>query len=145
MLKEIAYKILKDRSLIIECYSGKHNVDELIDFKMKVGSDPDYDPNFNIIHDFRNLIFDLEIEEVSKYIQVLNDNKKYVGERRSAMITQTPNQVTASLGFELLKNELPVTVKVCSTLDVALSFIKIPRKEWNEIFDLLNDLQSSLE
>lgn len=144
MKPKLDYIILKDRRLIIEYYRGTYNVNELIDFKIKVGNDPDYDPNFDVVHDFRDLIFDLEIEEVSKYIQVLTENEKYVGRRRSTMITQTPNQVTASLGFELLKKELPISVKVCSTIEVALAYIKIPRKEWDEIASLLLDLQNSL-
>jgi len=133
MKPKLDYRIIQKKSLILEYYRGKYNVDELIDFKIKVGNDPDYNPNFDIIHDFRELVFDLEVEEVAKYVQVLIENKKYVGKRKSTMITQTPNQVTASIGFELLKNDLPVAVKVSSTLDAALVFIQIPKNEWEHI------------
>ncbi len=141
MKPKLDYRIIQKKSLILEYYRGKYNVDELIDFKIKVGNDPDYNPNFDIIHDFRELVFDLEVEEVAKYVQVLIENKKYVGKRKSTMITQTPNQVTASIGFELLKNDLPVAVKVSSTLDAALVFIQIPKNEWEHIKKLLNDLK----
>lgn len=58
MKPKLDYLILKDKELILEYYRGTYNVSELIDFKIKIGNDPDYDPNLDIIYDFRDLIFD---------------------------------------------------------------------------------------
>ena len=43
-------------TLIIEFYRGKFYIDELIDFKKKVGEDKDYNPNYNNEWDGRGTI-----------------------------------------------------------------------------------------
>ncbi len=48
-----------------------------------------------------------ELAEVLKHVEVLSNNKDYFGNRNSTMLTETPNQVTSSLGFKMLKNEWP--------------------------------------
>lgn len=143
MTKTLDYVILPDKSLIIEFYRGKFYVDELIDFKKRVGSDKKYNPNYDIIHDFRELEFLFKINEVSKYVEVISKNHKYVGNRKSTMLTNTPNQVTTSLGFEILKKNLPIEVKVCSELETALAFIGQPAKEWLSIELELENLKKT--
>lgn len=149
MTKKLDYIILHNKSLIIEHYKGGFYVDKLIDFKKKVGSDKDYNPNYNIIHDFRELEFLFEIEEVSKevskYVEVISKNEKYIGNRKSTMITETPNQVIAStlLGFEVLKNELPFQVKVCSTVETAFTFVGLSVTDWEDVDLLIDKLKNA--
>ena len=64
----IAYIILDNKSLIIESYMGNFNIDELIEFKKEVGEDRIYNPNFNIIHDFRKSEFLFNIDESSNQL-----------------------------------------------------------------------------
>ena len=142
MVNKIEYLILDNKSLIIESYIGSFDIDELIEFKMKVGNDKKYNPNFNVIHDFRKLKFLLGIEEISEYIRLISKNNKLLGNRKSVMITDTPNQVVISMGFDLLKNELPIQVKVCSTIKTAFNFIELPKKEWEFIESLINSLKN---
>ena len=144
MDQKLDYLILKDKSLIIEYYKGKYNVDELINFKIEVGKDKDYNPSYNVIHDFRDLEFMLEIEEVSKYVKLLTENKNYIGKRKSTMLTETPNQVTASLGFKLLKKDLPISVKVCSTMETAFNFINLPNNDWDLVESLIKKLRNTI-
>jgi len=142
MKNNIEYLILDNKSLIIECYHGNFNIDELIEFKKKVGNNKRYKPNFNVIHDFRKLKFLFNINEISKYIQLISENNKLLGERKSVMITETPNQVVASMGFDLIKKELPIQVKVCSTFKTAFDFIELPKEDWNLIESLVNSLKN---
>ncbi len=141
MTKKLNYLILPDKSLIIEYYNGQFHVDELIEFKIKVSNDKDYNPNFNIIHDFRELEFLLKIEEVSKYVDLISKDNKYIGSRKSTMLTKTPNQVITSIGFDLLKDKLPIQVKVCSTVETALTFIGIPISDWDYIKSMINNVK----
>ncbi len=141
MKNKIEYIILDNKSLIIESYIGNFKVDELIEFKVKVSNDKIYDPNFNVIHDFRKLEFLFGIEEISKYINLISKNSKLLGNRKSVMITETPNQVVTSMGFDLLKNNLPIQVNVCSTLENAFNFINLPKEDWKFIESLVNSLK----
>ncbi|PKQ64860.1 hypothetical protein BZG02_03130 [Labilibaculum filiforme] len=142
MKKKLAYQIIADHSLIIESYNGKFNVDELIAFKEKVGEDKDYHPNFNIIHDFRDIEFQLEIKEIAKYVKLISENEKYKGTRKSAMLTETPNQVTTAMGFDFLKKDLKIHVHVCSTIETVFTFIGLPKKDWELIASHITSLKS---
>ena len=141
MENKIAYIILDNKSLIIESYIGNFSVDELIEFKKEVGDDKIYNPNFNVIHDFRKAEFLFDIDEISKYVRLISKNNKLLGNRKSVMITETPNQVVTSTGFDLFKNELPIQVKICSTLETSFKFIKLPKKDWELVETLINSLK----
>lgn len=123
MLNQKDYFILTERNIIIEYYSGEFRVDEFLEFKKTIAKDPNYDPNFNVFHDFRNAEFIFNMNDISKYIAHLTENKKYLIHRKSSMLTNSPNQVVTSLMFEMLKKNLPIKTRVCSTLDYALDFI----------------------
>lgn len=142
MKNKIEYIILNNKFLIIESYIGSFNVEELIEFKKKVGNDKIYNPNFNVIHDFRKAEFLFDIKEISKYISIISTNNKLLNNRKSVMITETPNQVVTSLGFDLLKNELPIHIKVCSTLGTCFNFIELPKNDWEFIESLINSLNN---
>lgn len=142
MANKIKYIILGDKSLIIESYKGDFNVNELIEFKIKQGKDKDYNSSFNRIHDFREANFNFGIDEISKYINMINENNKLIGNRKSVMITNTPNQVVTSFGFDIQKRELPIQVKVCSTLETSFNFIELPKNEWEFVESLINSIKN---
>lgn len=142
MEQKLEYLVLVEHSLIIEYYSGEFNVDELIAFKQHIAKDKNYNPNYNIIHDFRDMEFMLGPKDVAKYIKLLHDEPKYRGTRKSTMVTATPNQVAASIGFDLLKEDLPISVKVCSTLETAFAFTEVPLSERNTIDNLFLKLKN---
>ncbi|NOQ26770.1 MAG: hypothetical protein GQ564_15525 [Bacteroidales bacterium] len=145
MTKKLDYLIIAEKALIIEFYRGKYYVDELIDFKKKVGNDKEYNPCYNIIQDFREVEFLFKINEVSKYVEFISNNEKYLARRKSTMITETPNQVVTSIGFEILKKELPIQVKVCSTVEVAFAFVKLPGCDWEIVESLIDNLKNATE
>lgn len=144
MEQELSYTILVDKYLILEYYKGKHTVDELIAFKKVVAADKNYNPNYNVIHDFREIEFMLGPNEVKKYIQMLQNDSKFVGHRKSAMITNTPNQVVTTTAFDLLKKGLPISVKICSTLETAFAFVDIETNEFNFILNEFNKLSKTI-
>ena len=144
MSKKLRYMILEEQSLILEYYSGQFCVDELIDFKKRIGKDKKFNPNFNVLSDIRELVFLFNPEEVKKYIQFLLENKKHIGIRKTAMITCTPNQVATSLGFDMLKDDLPVEFKIFSTFKSAFDFIRISAEERKELQTLFKKLKMHL-
>ncbi len=145
MSKKLDYLIIAEKALIIEYYRGKYHVDELIDFKKKVGNDKEYNPCYNIIQDFREVEFLFKIKEVSKYVEFISTNEKYLARRKSTMITETPNQVAASIGFEILKKDLPIEIKVCSTVQVAFAFVDLPGFDWEIVESLIDNFKNTTE
>lgn len=144
MKNRTEYKIFDNKSLIIESYIGSFNVDALIEFKKKVTNDKCYNPNFNVIHDFRKLEFRFDVEKISKYISFVSKMNKLLVNRKSVMITETPNQVVASMAFDLMKNKLPIQVKVCTTLGTAFKFIGLPKNDWEFVEASVSSLKKQL-
>lgn len=94
-----------------------------------------------MIHDIRRLEFLLEINEILKYVDFISKTQKELDHRKSTFITDTPNQVVITTGFNMLKKELPIQVKVCSTLETAFNFVNLPKKDWNFIESLIDSLK----
>ncbi|TLX72993.1 hypothetical protein E9993_16130 [Labilibacter sediminis] len=141
-MKKLNYLILPELSLIIEYYSGAFHADELIDFKRKIGMDEKYDPNYNVISDIRELSFLFEIDEVQKYMEFIAKNKRYIGARKTAMITSTPSQVVTSLKFNLLKTNLPIVLDVFSIPETAYAFIGLSSDDAEMVDNLLDKLRN---
>ncbi|MDX9694185.1 MAG: hypothetical protein RBT49_00175 [Bacteroidales bacterium] len=144
MLKKFSYKILSDKSLILEYYSGDFNIKEFIESKDKVSKDNDYNPNFDIIHDFRDIKFQIEAEEIFQYIQHISFGSILFGKRRSVAITSNPNQLVPPMLFKLNKENLPVSVKICSTYERAFSFIGLTINEKILVESLFNEIKNSI-
>jgi hypothetical protein len=138
-----AYCIIEDKSLILESYKGKFNVNELIAIKQCIKEDIFYDPNFNVIQDISEAIFEFKFHEISRLIE-LSSYESNINHRRSCMLTTTPNQVVMALGYDMLKKDLPVYIHVCSTLEEALHVVGVKKIDRSLIQQYLNKLKSQL-
>ncbi len=143
MFNRFEYVILSDKSLILEYYNGDFQGNELIELKKKVSRDKCYNPNFNIIHDFRDAEFLFEDVEMLKYIKHIFDNSNMFGIRKSTMITRNPNQVVASALFDIHKKDLPISIKICSTFECAFMFVGLAINDWESVESLFNELKSA--
>lgn len=143
MTQKLQYLILEDKSLIIVYCKGKFIIDEVIEFKKNIGDDKNYNPNFNVIYDFRDLEFLFGLNELSRYVEFISNNEKYIGNRKSAVITNSPNQVVIGIGFNILNNKLPIKVQVCSTIETAFSFLGLPINDWEFIGSSICELRST--
>jgi len=137
------YEIINDLRLIIEYYNGEFHIDELIHFKEGVGEDSNYNPEYNIIHDFGESHFGVEFSDIKKYVDFLLRNSCHVGKRKVTMITSTPNQVVTAMGFEMQKQNLPVESKVTSTFDAAASFVELSEEAHREIEKRINKMKTA--
>jgi hypothetical protein len=141
MSNKLNYIILEDEKLILEYYCGRFNAEELIDFKCKIGLDEKYDATYNVISDISNSELLFTFDEVEKYVEFLMNNPKYVGLRKTAMITKTPSQVVASLGYDMQKKNLPMIYKIFSTLEAAYAFIGLSTDEISKVDSLMIKLK----
>lgn len=126
MVNRKEYKIIPDQFLIVEYYNGDFPIEELIEFKDLISRDEDYSPNFNIIHDIRKANFLFQFDQITQYVDFLFSDKKYIGKRKSVVLTTSPEQVIIGLGFDMKKGDLPIDVKVASTFETSLLFFNNP-------------------
>lgn len=117
------YFILKERKLIIEYYSGKIYLNDFLKIHEKKSKDKDFNVNFNLLIDFRNAEILLSETDVLALVNFHKNNKKLFGKRKSAHLTQTPDQVLSGMHFDIFNKELPIIIKIFSTLEASLRWL----------------------
>jgi len=124
MKKYANFMILPEFRLILECCKGKASVEDAIKMKKDELSDKLYDPNYNIIVDFRDFESDIDAtisKSISKFFYFLKglDIKSKV-----AFLTTKPHQVVISeILKRLVKESLTIDIEIFSSPEAAIDFI----------------------
>ena len=135
------YKILKEQNLIVEYHSGMLDAHSFIAFKKSITLDPLFLPSLNYFVHLKKVVFSTNLEDIDKYVNFLESNSKIYGNRRVALITDTPNQVVSTTMFKVMQNKSQ-SVEVFSTNESALEWLN-SNLDKNEILDVLVALMPS--
>ena len=133
------YYIFSNKKLIVEIlFEVPGNmVEEYINLKKSEIDDPEYNRNFNFIVDLRRVNFK-HVESFSKiinsYLERARDIEGLVGEHKTALITNTPDQVVVSTMYRAT-TDLPITIEIFSTIKSALEWLNVDEID-TTIFDL---------
>jgi len=133
------YKILKPHNLIVEYHTGVLDADSFIDFKQKIALDSLFSPNLHFLVHLKKVTFSTNLEDIDKYVRFLDANSKVYGNRRVALITNTPNQVVSTTMFKMMQQNKSQSVEVFSTNENALEWLN-SNLDKTEILDVLAKL-----
>lgn len=141
--KKYHYRILHEEKLIVEYYSGEIILENLIAYKKILLADPEYSPQYNLLVDLRDATFLLTEYEIKKYLEYTKPVHYLFKKRKSAYLTHTPNQVVFVTFIDYYSEVfLPIEVKIFSTTNVAISWLKHSISTFdvleNELIDLKN-------
>ena len=136
------YKILKEHNLIIEYHTGFLDVDSFINFKKSISLDPLFLPSLNYFVHLKKVTFTTNSEDIDKYADFLEINSKVFGDRRVALITDTPNQVVSTTMFKMLQQNKSQSIEIFSTNESALKWLNSNLNK-SEILDVLATLMLS--
>lgn len=134
-----SYKILKKYNLIVEYHSGILDADSLIEFKKSITLDPKFLPSLNYFVHLKKVTFSTNLEDIDKYVRFLDDNSMVYGNRRVALITNTPNQVVSATMFKIMQQNKAHSVEIFSTNENALEWLNSNLNK-DEILDVLVSL-----
>jgi len=140
MKKVVTYKILPEFRIIIEFVYGQINYLDIMELKKAEIEHKDYNPNFNFIAVIQNAQISTTEDEISLYINTIKENSRIIGNRKSAILTSTPDQVVISTIYQLAAEMLPMNFKIFSTIDSALSWIEMPRQSGLKIKSIIENL-----
>lgn len=126
------YFIIKDKDLIIEILSGRFELSDYLNFKNSEILDPDFDPNFNIIMDIRNIEDIVSQKMIKEYPEKLRPVQLFNERIKTAVITNTPSQVAGASLYELFENDF-FDFKIFSTIEYALYWIGINKSDLKDI------------
>jgi hypothetical protein len=126
MLKKVFFKILSEEKLIIEYFSGPVSWLDLVEMKRQEVAEPNYNPNYNVITDIREAVLNLDdLEHITHYIDFLKNNKKSLGTRKTAILTDNSDQVIHSELLRVMKNDLPMEVRTVGTYKAVFEWISL--------------------
>lgn len=141
MDKFTSYKIFQEQELIIKYYSGKIFLKDIIDLTLKTIKDKKYNPQFNVIQDFREADVSLDKTEIPDLTNLIRENPILNGKRNSVCLTSTPNQVALSMLFESQIEDLQLNFYVVSTIDGAAECICLSHNDKHIINSYLEELK----
>jgi len=126
------YFIIKDKSLIVEILSGRFEISDYMKLKNSQIQDPDFDPNFNLIMDIRNIEDIVSHEMIKGYPERLKPVQLFTKRIKIAVITKTPSQVAGASLYELFEDNF-FDYKIFSTLEYASYWIGISESDLKDI------------
>jgi hypothetical protein len=133
------YKILKEHNLIVEYHSGILDADSFIEFKKSITLDPLFLPSLNYFVHLKKVTFSTNLEDIDKYANFLEANSMVYGNRRVALVTNTPNQVVSATIFKMMQQNKSQSVEIFSTNERALQWLNSNFNK-NEILAVLDGL-----
>ncbi len=140
-MKKSSYKILVKEKLILEYYSGEIRMDDLLYSKEIISEDKIYNPEFNIIHDFRDANFIMAKEDVDKIQDFFKAHPKIDYERSGAYLTSKPNEVVFATFFSDILKTFKIKTEIFSTVEASLTWISDEKISVAFIQELLEELK----
>ena len=137
----IRYKILPELKIIIECYCGKINLELATEHKKKEIQDPKYNANYNFIADLKDAELEASDKDVKGYVDFLKIFTDVIGQRKSAILTNTPMQVAITTILKDNSKDMPVNYGIFSTLIAAVNFVDLPNHHYDEIEKIIENLK----
>ncbi|WP_111708346.1 hypothetical protein [Lutibacter citreus] len=139
------YKIIPEYNLVIEFHKGIADLDMYIKFKSKLIKDELYKPDMNYFIDQKNVIFHTTNSDIKKYIEFIESKSKFLGKRKIALITNTPNQVVPTTIYKQKQKKLNQKTEIFSTNEKAFKWLNYYEPFLiNKLSSILIDLENSL-
>lgn len=132
-----SYKILPGENLVIECHSGILEASNYIDFKKKLIIDSLFKANMNHFIHYKNVVFKTSASDIALFVDFVKKNVQFLGHRKIALITDTPNQVVSTTMYKMMTESSNQTAEVFSTNISALKWLSIPNSKHEELTSII--------
>lgn len=124
MRKKGTYKVIPEKPLIIEYYSGDITAHDLLAQKNKIKHESGYDFQSNTIIDFRECELKIEEDELPIIFDFFKTNFQNSKPRKIGYLTSKPNQVVLAILFLKMASESGIKYlpNIFSTSKAAVNF-----------------------
>jgi len=136
------YKILHDLKITIQLHQGTVEAQPLLALKKKLLEDPDFDPSYPLILDFRKAEMAMSVKETMLYRDTLEImyHAKNFPRSKCATLTNTPLTTAMTMHF----SENPMVDKVhyhtFSSMDTAIQWLGLKPELANPIEEHIRQL-----
>jgi hypothetical protein len=141
------YKIIIKDRLIVEYHSGDININDFIESRKIISSAQDYNPDFDLIFDFRDVNMIVNEKDIKRFVSFFKGFNPILGKRRSAYLTEKPKHLVVTTLFpEGIKDSSirPMTFSTIEALAEWLNKENINKDILTEIIEELKTYPTSL-
>jgi hypothetical protein len=119
-------KIFPEGKIIVEYLHGFISWGDVIEMKTQETLQPGYNPHYNLITDVRDVEIDInDLDGMKKYVDFFNYHLNAVGDRKTAILTKSSQQVIHSEMLKMMVNQLPMDLKTVSTYEAAFDWTRL--------------------
>lgn len=122
------YQIIPEKNLIIETFSGRVTLDDVVSFLKGILDDPDYSPELNGIVDFREADLDVSYDEIRGLVDWLA-SRETRARGYWAFVTDRPVTHGISRIFAALAEGLQRRIEYFGSLEQAARWIEEVRRQ----------------
>lgn len=134
------YRIIPEENLVIEYHTGILEVESYIDFKKRLHNDPLFRANLNHFIHYKSVVFKTTPSEINHFTNYINSISQNLGHRKTALVTNTPNQVVSTTMYKMMQKNPSQNVEVFSTNHNAFQWLNCPNLKTNELNDIILEL-----
>jgi len=134
------YRILPDKNLVIEYHSGVLKVEDYIEFKKKLHTDPLFKADLKHFIHHKNVVFNTKPADIVHFTKYINSVAELLGNRKVALVTDTPNQVVSTTMYKMMQKNPTQTVDVFSTLESGLNWLDVDEFYLDELMNIILEL-----
>ena len=127
-------------NIIVEIYGGILNYPDLIKLKKYQNKHSQFDPNLNGLVIITNVKINYSYDELLKFKEFLMQLNNYSGNRKTAILTDSPDQAALGLLYSKDRFNTPMLFNVFSTMNSCLKWIDTPPHLYKRTIDFVNDL-----
>lgn len=140
MEKIIRYKILPELRLVIEFAQGDVFLEDSINLKKQQMKDENFDASYNFIVVANNANMNFNEEQIEAYVSFVKSQAALIENRKSAIITSTPDQVVVYTIYDIAVEMLPMNFQVVSTLETAMNWTNVPMEQLEFLKQTIKEL-----
>ncbi|MEZ4722900.1 MAG: hypothetical protein R2813_13585 [Flavobacteriales bacterium] len=144
MNSTFGHRIFKEKRLLVQYFNGPLTLQVAIEAKKAQIADPDYDPTFSLILDFRNTTPSFSKSDIQLFVENLR-READINPNRRAMITSTPNQAAYYMIVQHIASSSAMNYQVVSTIEAALGWIGEDVRLTDLIKDTIEEIRAGLE
>lgn len=124
------YEIVPEKNLLIETFSGRVTLDDVVTFLQEILEDPDYSPGMNGIADLREVDLDVSYDQVRELVDWLGSLEKRT-RGYWAFVTGRPVTHGISRIFAALGEDLQERIEYFDSLEEATRWLEQASRQGN--------------
>ncbi|MFC2089235.1 hypothetical protein ACFLT1_00555 [Bacteroidota bacterium] len=142
MKRKGTYKIIAEKSLIVQFYSGDVFMEDLIYLQKIISNELNYKPTFDIVADFSEANLILTEKDLNDYSEFIKNHPKIQGKRKAAYLTSKPQEVVMTTLFSELIKDTSIQPNIFSTTIAIVNWLNKEEVDNQFLSLVINELKT---